>query len=370
MEPIWSSQPLKMVFTVLFVCRTAPQLLFNSLQYIFPPLRPVSTWSFKTSIGVKMLRAVFEYSTATRYQRLPQSISGKSQPRFVLIGPPDPQLFFGIFNPTSVRPTSVGAVWHPAPVSKDHPVSEVRKVAIVVPGGAFVLGWDPEETGRAMLNVLSKHLGTTNTLYVQYRLAGPEARFPAAVQDLLTVYHYVLNLGIQPENISLVGDSAGGNLVLALLRFLGTAQTPIPTPGRALCFSPWVDVTLESGLKYEQSAASRTDLLDGSLPTWGASAYIPDGELTEQTSAFISPLNHPFATKTLLFIATGGMEGLLDSICKFAEQKSGINGAQVRLHVSKHMPHDFFLTYPVLGTESEIATALGDALSFFEHSQR
>ncbi|KAI1298514.1 Alpha/Beta hydrolase protein [Xylaria venustula] len=353
MKPIWSSQPFKMAFTVLFVCRTAPQLLFNSLQYIFPPLRPVSTWSFNTSIGVKILRAVFEYSTVTRYQRSPQSVPGNFQQR-----------------PKSVPPTPVGAIWHPAPVTKYHPGSEVRKVAIVVPGDAFVLGWDPEETGRSMINILSKHLGTTNTLYVQYRLAGPEAPFPAAVQDLLTAYHYVLDLGVHPDNISLVGDSAGGNLVLALLRFLGTARTPIPTPSRALCFSPWVDVTLESGLKYEQSAASRIDLLDGPLLTWGASAYIPDGELTEQASAFISPLNHPFATKTLLFIATRGMEGPFESICKFEEQMSEVEGAQVRLHVAKDMPHDFFLTYPILGTESEIAIALEDALAFFEDGQR
>ncbi|KAI1740710.1 Alpha/Beta hydrolase protein [Xylaria scruposa] len=370
MASIWSFQPFKSVFIVLFACRKTLYLTFSSLQYFFAPLRPVSAWSFKTSIGVKILRAVFEYCTATRYQRPPQLSPGKSQERFVLIDPPDTQLFSGVLSPGKVKPVPVGAIWHPTPVLKDVPGLETRKVAILAPGGAFVLGWDPEETGRAATYVLSRHLGTTNVLYVQYRLAGPGTQFPAAVQDLLTAYHYVLGLGIPAENISLVGDSAGGNLVLALLRFLETAQTPISRPGRVLCFSPWVDVALDSGLKYEQSAASRIDLLDGKLLTWGASAYIPDGELSASALAFISPLHHPFATKTSLFIAAGGVEGLFGSICKFAEQMSGVEGTRVRLHVAKYMPHDFFLTYPVLGSESEIAAALEDARRFFDRDQQ
>jgi hypothetical protein len=68
-------------------------------------------------------------------------------------------------------------------------------------------------------------------LYVQYRLAGPNAPFPAAVQDLLTSYHYVLDLGVTPENITLVGDSAGGNVVIAFLRYLETGQSLLPRPG-------------------------------------------------------------------------------------------------------------------------------------------
>ncbi|TGJ84950.1 hypothetical protein E0Z10_g3854 [Xylaria hypoxylon] len=370
MAPIWSSQPFKAVFIVLFALRKVLHLTFNSLQYLLASLRPVPEWSFKTSIGVKILRAVFEFSTATRYQRPPQLSAGKSQQRFVLIDPPDRQLFSGVLSSRRVQPAPVGAVWHPTPVHKEGPGLENRQVALFVPGGAFVLGWDPEESGRAVTDVLSKQLGTTNLLYVQYRLAGPEAPFPAAVQDLLTAYHYLVGLGIPPENITLVGDSAGANLVLALLRFLETAQTPLPRPGRVLCFSPWVDVTLDSGLRYEQSAASRIDILDGALLTWGASAYMPDGELSEDTSSFISPLHHPFATKTPLFIAAGGVEGLLDSICKFAEQMSGVEGTQVRLHIAKYMPHDFFLAYPVLGSEAEIATALGDAHQFFAQDRR
>jgi acetyl esterase/lipase len=136
--------------------------------------------------------------------------------------------------------------------------------------------------------------------------------------------------------------------------------------GSVVCFSPWVDVTLDSGLKYEQSAASRIDLLDGPLMTWGASAYMPEGELSREVAAFVSPLHRPFTAKTPLFIVAGGREGIFDSIRRFAEQMSEVEGNQVRFHVSEYMPHDFFLTYPLLGSEAEIRTALVDARTFLD----
>lgn len=74
--------------------------------------------------------------------------------------------------------------------------------------------------------------GATNVLHVSYRLAGAQSPFPAAVQDVLSCYSYVLDLGVPLENITVVGDSAGGNLAIALLRYLETAQTQIPCPGR------------------------------------------------------------------------------------------------------------------------------------------
>jgi acetyl esterase/lipase len=231
MAPIWSFQPFKSVFIALFACKTVLQLMVDALKYSFKPLRPIPEWSFKTSIGVKILRAIFQFCTATRYQRAPQLSPEKAGERFVLIQPPETYFFSGVLNPTTVQPAPVGTIWHPAPVRRADSDLKTCKIAIYAAGGAFVLGWDPEASGRAVRDVLARDFGTDNCLYVQYRLAGPKARFPAAVQDLLTSYHYVLGLGVPAQNITLVGDSAGGNLVLALLRYLETAQTPLPTPG-------------------------------------------------------------------------------------------------------------------------------------------
>ena len=55
--------------------------------------------------------------------------------------------------------------------------------------------------------------------YVEYRLA-PQHVYPAALEDAVTVYQRLLARGIEPQNIILVGDSAGGNLALELVLYL------------------------------------------------------------------------------------------------------------------------------------------------------
>ncbi|KAI3324740.1 alpha/beta hydrolase fold-3 domain-containing protein [Xylariaceae sp. AK1471] len=365
MAPIWSLQPFKTIFTVFFMSTSMFYLAVFSLRYVLKPLRPLPEWSYKTSIGVKILRTLIQYYTTIRFQRPRQLKPGKSKDRFILIEPPNASLFSGALIPTTVHPTPVGAVWHPAAVCKTDFDLKSRKVSILVPGGAFVLGWDPEELGAPLADVLTSHLGVSNVLYVQYRLAGPKTPFPAAVQDLLTSYYYVLDLGVLPENITLVGDSAGGNLIIAFLRHLETGQTLLPRPGGVLSFSPWVEVTPHSRKKYEQSAAARIDILDGPLLTWGATAYTPEGKLSQEAAAYISPLHRPFPTKTPLFIQAGGREGLLDSISKFTEEMSEMEGNRVRFHLSEHMPHDILLTYSLLGLEAEVEAVLEDACRFF-----
>ncbi|KAI0396536.1 alpha/beta hydrolase fold-3 domain-containing protein [Xylariaceae sp. FL0594] len=322
------------------------------------------------SMGAEILRAFFHYFTTVRFQRPPQPTPGKLGGRFVLIEqPPTASLFTGILTPRdSATPKPVGALWHPAPVRKTDPDLKSKKVCIAATGGAFVLGWDPQETGGVAAEVLiSSSFGATNVLYVQYRLAGLSARFPAALQDLTASYKYVLDLGVSHENITLVGDSAGGNHALALLRHLEAPESVLPQPGCALLFSPWVEPTVEAVQTYEQSAASKYDVSVAPLLRWGIDAYRPDDEISEANAQpYLCPLRHPFATKTPLFICAGGREGLLDSIASFAEAMARVPDNRVRFHCSEHMPHDFFLTYPVLGVKDTVCGVLQDAREFWD----
>lgn len=231
MAPLSASQPFKGLYTLLVIVKTPVYLALLSLRYAFKSLRPVPGWSFQTSLATAWIHAFFSFLTATRSQRPLQLEPGKAKERFVLIQPPDANLFSGVLAPTgSITPAPVGAVWFPTAVSEGGP-SRQRKVVLHFAGGAFVLGWDPEQIGRDLAHMLTQQFQATNTLYVQYRLAGPATHFPAALQDALTAYHHVLNLGVRAEDIILSGDSSGGNLVLALLRHLATSQPQLPSPG-------------------------------------------------------------------------------------------------------------------------------------------
>ncbi len=81
---------------------------------------------------------------------------------------------------------------------------------------------------------------------LDYRLA-PELPFPAAVEDTINAYHWLLSQGFSPDKIIVAGDSAGGGLTLALMISLREAGLPLPAAGVLIC--PWVDLTL-SGASY------------------------------------------------------------------------------------------------------------------------
>ncbi|KAI1080986.1 alpha/beta-hydrolase [Whalleya microplaca] len=361
-----SSQPFKGIYILLFSLSSIPYLAFLSLCYAFKRFRPLPEWSHKASLGVAMFRVYLRIVTAIRYQRAPQLTPGKAKERFALIEPPV-DLFSGILTSPTVKPAPVGVLWHPIRVQPDATDLEGKKVVLVLAGGAFVLGWDPEEAGRHIADMMSRHFKATNTLYVQYRLATPENRFPAALQDTLTAYSYVLGLGVAPKDVFLSGDSSGGNLVIALLRYLETPQAKLPRPGGAMVWSPWVKITSDAGREYDHSEGSRVDLLFGPLLDWGANVYKPQGHLSHEVEPFISPLNHPFRIRTPLFIQSGASEALYPLIRDFAEEMSAVEGNKVRFHESELMPHDILLCHSVLGLKAQVGVAVDEAHEFFEH---
>ncbi|KAM0818264.1 putative Alpha/beta hydrolase fold-3 domain-containing protein [Seiridium cardinale] len=363
----WSSQPLKAIYIVCFWAINIPHLLFLSLKYTIAPLRAVPQWSYKISMGAAIMRAFFRYLGKIRFQQPLQLSPGhKSDGRFVLIPPPEPSLVRGVLSTraAATKLAPVGAVWHPAPITPGSTNTNLR-VIIYAAGGAFVLGWDPEQNAETVSAVATEHFGATNVLYMQYRLASEENPFPAAVQDFFTTYQYVLDLGVAPSDIVVMGDSAGANIVLALLRYL--AEEGLPQPGGAVVFSPWVEVTSEAVERYDRSISRRYDILDVPLLEWGVDAYRPRGKILKQEEeAYISPLNHPFRLEAPLFIDSGSLEGFYESISTFAKQMADVRGNRIQFNTSMDLPHDFFLTDPVLGTKEEACTVLRQAKTFLD----
>lgn len=137
--------------------------------------------------------------------------------------------------------------------------------------------------------------------------------------------------------------------------------------GGAVVFSPWVEVTAEAVQKYSRSHHVRYDILDVPLLEWGVESIRPKGKtLSDQEEAYVSPLNHPFRIETPLFIDSGSLEGFYESISTFARQMADVRGNRVHFNTSQGMPHDFFLTYPVLGTKEEACAATAKARLFLD----
>ncbi len=103
-------------------------------------------------------------------------------------------------------------------------------------GGSYVSG--SPATHRPITAALARMTGRS-VLSLDYRLA-PEHRFPAATDDALAAYRWLLDAGTPARSLALAGDSAGGGLVLTTL--IRARDEGLPLPGCGVCFSPWTDL--------------------------------------------------------------------------------------------------------------------------------
>jgi acetyl esterase/lipase len=103
-------------------------------------------------------------------------------------------------------------------------------------GGGYVIG--SINTHRALAARLSR-ASRARVLVIDYRLA-PEHPHPAAVEDSVAAYRWMLAQGLKPQRIAVAGDSAGGGLTVATLVAIRDAKLPLPAAG--VCLSPWVDL--------------------------------------------------------------------------------------------------------------------------------
>ncbi|RSM85802.1 steryl acetyl hydrolase [Kibdelosporangium aridum] len=103
---------------------------------------------------------------------------------------------------------------------------------LYVHGGAFVTG---SAFGYRPLAGALAVAADAGVLVPEFRLA-PEHPFPAALEDVLVVYQWMLATGVPASQITVVGDSSGGSVTLSLLNTL--KQQQMPMPGGAVLFSP------------------------------------------------------------------------------------------------------------------------------------
>ncbi|HEX7097209.1 MAG TPA: alpha/beta hydrolase [Acidimicrobiales bacterium] len=172
---------------------------------------------------------------------------------------------------------------------------------------------------------------------VDYRLA-PEHPFPAAVEDAVAAYRWLLDEGTPPNRIVVGGDSAGGGLTGALL--LAAVQRGLPLPAGGVCLSPWADLTITAA-SYD--TRKDTDKMFGREAALQArSVYLGDHDPTDPLA---SPVFGDWTGMPPLLIQVGDTESLLDDAARLASVASAA-GVDVTHHVYPEMPHVWQLNYP------------------------
>ena len=208
-----------------------------------------------------------------------------------------------------VDANGVSAEWIESPDSKSG-------ILLYLHGGAYAIGLIASHRGFV---ARLAHATQLRGLAINYRLA-PEHPHPAALEDALTAYQWLLSECVDPSQIIIAGDSAGGGLTLALLTALRDAGKPLPAG--AICLSPWADLT-NSGASF-QSKADLDGFLSFDILEMYAGYYA--GE-QERTSPLISPLFADFTGFPPLLIHVGSDEVLLDDARVVAKnaQKAGVD---------------------------------------------
>jgi monoterpene epsilon-lactone hydrolase len=167
-------------------------------------------------------------------------------------------------------------------------------------------------------------------LIIDYRLA-PEFPYPAAHQDALAAYEWLLANGISPQQIAVMGDSAGGTLTLGLLIQLRDQGKPLPA--LAACLSPATDLSM-SGESWRRNRTRDIMLNLNNIRKVGE-MYLNGADLR---SPLISPLNADLYGLPPLLIQVGSEELLLSDAKLFTE-KAREAGVRVTLEVWDGMQH-------------------------------
>jgi len=219
-------------------------------------------------------------------------------------------------------------------------------------GGAYALG--SVDVHREIIARLARAT-KIRCLAIEYRLA-PEHPYPAALEDSIAAYHWLLTQGVEPSQIIFVWDSAGGGLALASLVALRDAGEPLPAG--TVCISPWTDLAL-TGASIQSKAKVDPYLDPASLQKY---ARYYAGE-NEPSSPLISPLYANLEGFPPLLIQVGTDEILLDDATRFAE-KARDSGVDVTLQILDGMFHVFQLI-PFL---PETKKAVGSIAEFVSHT--
>ncbi len=205
-----------------------------------------------------------------------------------------------------------------------------RGVILYLHGGGYTAGSIKYANGFA--GILAAQTGV-RVFCAAYRLA-PEFPYPAAVEDALTAYRYIMETGYAPEDIILCGESAGGGLVWALCLKLKSLQLPLPAA--VISISPWTDLTF-SGPSH-QFNAEKDPTLSKEMLEYYANVYAGDNT----DDPFVSPIFGNLANMPDSLIFAGGDEILLDDAIMLESRLFAL-GNDCLLHIEPGMWHVYIL---------------------------
>lgn len=284
-------------------------LYISGRRLLRGPRFPNWTWSLETSTHFMKTQAAIAFD-------LPNMADGREYEDAL------------IFGSAATSQVNVEAVTQPIAGRWYQPKTGAQPVTVLyLHGGGYAYYSKSHHTLIALITLATQ----ARTFAPDYRLI-PEHPYPAQLDDALAAYRWLIESGVDPKRLVVMGDSAGGNLTLALLQALRAARSSLPA--LAVCLAPWTDLT--------NSGASMTTNLDHDWlaprmaerwAQWFCRHITPDDPL-------VSPVYADLSGLPPIYIQIGSAEILYDMNRALADRAKQ-QGADVTLDVWPNMTHDF-----------------------------
>jgi len=230
-----------------------------------------------------------------------------------------------------IEPTTIKDMYAEWIIPKDAPE---EKVILYIHGGGFISGSCLTHRGHVSKFALGSKI---KALLFNYRLA-PEYPYPAAVNDCVTAYLWLLEQGYLPSNIIISGESAGGTLTLATLIALRDQDIYLPSGGVSI--SPVTDLTC-SAKSFITNAKNDIAPLN-SWSVW-TQYYIGDND---PDLPWLSPQKANLSKLPPILLCVGTNEIHFDDTVNFAK-KAEQQGTEIKLMIWKGMVHAFPILSPL-----------------------
>ncbi|KLO05516.1 alpha/beta-hydrolase [Schizopora paradoxa] len=379
-------QPFKGLYVAICMLDLVLRIPWWTLRNLFPAWRPRKSWSIGWCLRVR----AFKYMADLRARvgpldDLPDAKALRAGPGVLgLYVDGVPQYITAKLKAwadlAGVSPVRIPGYWLHNPGSKlvmgEKPQvrsgdSKREKVLFSLHGGGYiVLSAHPDSfTSKIPRSVLA-HCANISTnvmrsFNIEYRLSSydPNPRenpFPAALLEAIAGYAYLVDeVGFDGADIIITGDSAGGNLALALTKYLIEENTKLPPPGALLLLSPWTD--LGNSHKDDPMATYYThkesDILhppvrlpDGKIqPDYAVTSYTgPHGVEFAGANPYISPASLYLKDEEVsfkdfppTFITCGGAELFVDQIKDLVRRMKSQMGEKVVYYEAEDAIHDY-----------------------------
>jgi monoterpene epsilon-lactone hydrolase len=214
--------------------------------------------------------------------------------------------------------------------------------------GAFIMGAAAEFTGP--LGELGRR-ARARVVVPDYRLA-PEDPYPACVEDGLEAWRWLLDSGVPATSVAFAGDSAGGNLTVAVMLAARDAGVELPAAGVSL--SAYLDLALTSE-SYDRNR--ETDpVITREACEWLAEAYLGGAD---PRTPLASPVYADLTGLPPLYISSGSVEAMFDDAARLAE-KARQDGVEVTFDPAEGMVHMWYLFVDFLPEAEVTMTAAGE----------